>query len=519
MSLEDYKLLAFTDNVQELPNRPGIGATALKAWFDAAPDELRVKYNALIDALMTPQSIPGESIANQSLDATKFVPGVLTNETANGLQIVEINEQLADIVQYVVSKTIPNRHLTINSAYNQWIADGKPFAVINIKQGTYDEYLNIGGLVNNNTLIFRGENKYTTIWQYGNGEYAYACFTGGGNIQFENLTVHAHHGDNLAFIEDGHSAAYALHLDHPDARGKMVVKNCILQSEQDSALGCGTSLNQHLIIEDTELYSTAPEGLAGNHGALLYHTSALANQTGQRFTLKNCYASSLHGPGYTVLSTENSANVQVPVEFINNIAHSNFYESLPIGSPNYEQRVVFYNANGLIQVSQDSKLNNSERLNYNNGKCVIYADMNDAVTGLIGASGATLNTPYVGSFSGHAIKYNDDFITQKIYDVLTYRKFRRDKKNGTWEETWYEFGSTKDDCTPFEYADLNLATKPQFWRASSGAINTPIAGHDFAGITYVFASNFVRHECYDLGTDIKYWRKLFNGTWGSWTAM
>jgi hypothetical protein len=225
---------------------------------------------------------------------------------------------------YYVGKN--QTYKTINSAYNQWVADGKPLAVIEIYQGTYNEYLNVGALVNNNRLVFRGKGKYITTWQYGNGEYDYACFTGGGNFQFENLTVRAHHDDNPSYVNDSHNSAYAIHLDYPGAQGKMVVKNCILKSEQDAGLGCGTAINQEILVEDTELYSTAVSGSAGNHGGLLYHSSNLAGQTGQKLTLKNVYSHSNVGPGIYIASNGGAADTPVNVEIINTIARSDFYE-------------------------------------------------------------------------------------------------------------------------------------------------------------------------------------------------
>lgn len=45
------KLVSFTKKVADLPDRPSLNPSALKAQFDAAPDEVRVYLNKLIDAL------------------------------------------------------------------------------------------------------------------------------------------------------------------------------------------------------------------------------------------------------------------------------------------------------------------------------------------------------------------------------------------------------------------------------------------------------------------------------------
>jgi hypothetical protein len=67
MSLESQKLLTFTKDVSDLPDRPSISGSELKAQFDAAPNELREKYNSLIDALM--KTTTGDSGA-KNLGAT-----------------------------------------------------------------------------------------------------------------------------------------------------------------------------------------------------------------------------------------------------------------------------------------------------------------------------------------------------------------------------------------------------------------------------------------------------------------
>jgi hypothetical protein len=45
------KLVSFTKKVANLPDRPSLNPAELKAQFDAAPDEVRVYLNKLIDAL------------------------------------------------------------------------------------------------------------------------------------------------------------------------------------------------------------------------------------------------------------------------------------------------------------------------------------------------------------------------------------------------------------------------------------------------------------------------------------
>ena len=47
----ENKITEFTNKISALADRPQMSAQALKAYFDASAEELRVKHNALIDAL------------------------------------------------------------------------------------------------------------------------------------------------------------------------------------------------------------------------------------------------------------------------------------------------------------------------------------------------------------------------------------------------------------------------------------------------------------------------------------
>ena len=253
------------------------------------------------------------------------------------------------------------RYKTINEAYNQWVADSMPKAIIKIYQGEYSEFLNVGGLVYNNRLIFEGVDKNIVTWRYTNGDYDYAPFTGGGNITFKNLTIIADHEDGWS----GNGGAYGLHIDNPNARGKIIIENCDLYSYQDSALGCGTSQDQEIWLKNVNLYHYAEKNVAGNdgvnHGALLYHTSATPNSTGQKIHFENVYAYSKNGPGIQLLSSANG-NVEVESTFINCVARSDFYETYD-GGAYKESRVTLSNDNGMIKINGDSRNNNSSKLN------------------------------------------------------------------------------------------------------------------------------------------------------------
>jgi hypothetical protein len=82
------KLLSFAKKVSDLSDKPALTPTALKAQFDAAPDELRESFNALIDALKKTTS--GDSGA-KNIGAT----------TITGLSGTDVQTILASMKTYM----------------------------------------------------------------------------------------------------------------------------------------------------------------------------------------------------------------------------------------------------------------------------------------------------------------------------------------------------------------------------------------------------------------------------------
>lgn len=284
-------------------------------------------------------------------------------------ELDEFRKQVEDLIKYPVG--VGKRFETIKSAYLQWIEDGKPLATILIYEGTYSEYINAGGHVNNNRLLFKGVDKNLVTWKYEHGGYDYAPFTGGGNFSFEGLTIIADHPEGWGSTTGG---AYALHIDYPGAQGKVYIEDCDLISYQDSALGSGTSYNQELHLKNLRLFHYAEKDVSGstgvNHGAWLYHTSNTPNATGQKVSADNVYAWSKNGPSIQLLSS-GGGTVPVEITCINVTARSDFYETFT-GSV-YEALVTVSNPNELIQFSKHNRGNNSYKLNggYNSNKDII----------------------------------------------------------------------------------------------------------------------------------------------------
>ena len=346
--------------------------------INLAKDDLaqyNVDYAALIADVTTAEGLREQAeIDRAAVFATLVESEMVAQNVATKLaekeatfapRMLSVEQQLAETLEkrsdhYYVGAT--QKYTTITSAFNQWVADGKPLAIIHIGAGEYNEAITGGPSCN---LTFLGENKETTIWRSTSGYYPDAPFTGGGGLDglyFKNLTVIADHPEGWTSTTGG---AYALHIDYPGSVGKTVIDNCDLHSYQDSALGCGTGLNQQIYVKNANLYHYADFATSGangvNHGALLYHTSATPNSANQKIHFENVYAWSLNGPGVQILSSANG-NVLVPATFINVTARSDFYENYNAGQYK-ESRVVLSNPNNMITITEDSKLNNSSKLN------------------------------------------------------------------------------------------------------------------------------------------------------------
>ena len=278
------------------------------------------------------------------------------------LFLAHIENEVNEPSIYRVGKN--QKFKTIKAAYDKWKADGKPEpTIIDVFPGTYKEFIN-GGAGNN--ITFRGHGKWNTFWISDTGYYPDAPFTGGPGgkeLIFENMTIIASH-DGTPGWSSTTCGMYALHIDYPGAVGKTIIRDSILVSHQDAALGSGTRGNQEIHLHDVQLFSTAEASVAGaagvNHGALFYHTSSDLGQTGQRLVMHNVYAHSLNGPGIYLNSNE-TGDTPVEIEAINVIGRSDVYETYT--GETYENRVTFANSNGMMFISQDSKLNNSAKLN------------------------------------------------------------------------------------------------------------------------------------------------------------
>lgn len=130
------KLNSFSKKVSDLSDKPALTPTALKAQFDAAPEELRASFNALIDALK--QTTSGDSGAKNI--------GVSAISGVNGTDIQTVLGSLAT--------SLDNQKITSSSNENgsyvkfpdgtliQWfhvtfLANDIPWSTVSVAGSTY----------------------------------------------------------------------------------------------------------------------------------------------------------------------------------------------------------------------------------------------------------------------------------------------------------------------------------------------------------------------------------------------
>jgi len=125
------KLLAFTKKVADLDDKPSLTPSALKAQFDAAPDELRQTYNTLIDGLKSTAS--GDSGA-KNLGAT----------TISGLTGNDVQTLLESLKSYI-DTTDTNRKTYVDGLSYLPAGLGKNYAgqsgTLNLPPGASQDFI------------------------------------------------------------------------------------------------------------------------------------------------------------------------------------------------------------------------------------------------------------------------------------------------------------------------------------------------------------------------------------------
>lgn len=269
-------------------------------------------------------------------------------------QITSLQAQIDQISNTLYIVGPDAKYQTITAAYNACVANGG--GTILITEGTYDEAITGGNVTV--PVTFLGTDRNKCIWKSSTFGYANACFTGTGDITFENLTMYKS-------IPAGETTlgGYALHMDYPGATGQMLVNNCNLISEENAAIGCGTGTDQKITIDNCYIEFYNKNTITNNNGALLYHTSATAGATGQSFKLRNCLIKS-SGALANILNSAGNTE-PVPIEVINNYFYSTSATYSP-DSANFELSSGYSDPNNLFSYTTGQMCgNNINKFNAN----------------------------------------------------------------------------------------------------------------------------------------------------------
>ena len=398
-----------------------------------------VTYNN--GSYLSKKQVPA-SVGDPASNPTYWAQTGFYNGQISGLQaqIDEINNTL-----YIVGPSA--KYQTITAAYNDCVANGG--GTVLITEGIYDEEIS-GGVVSV-PVTFLGTDRKKSIWQSSVGGYDHACFTGSGNITFENLTLY-----KKAPASQTTQGAYALHMDYPGAEGKMAVINCDVISEENAAIGCGTRTNQEIDIENCLIICDLKNGIASTSGSLLYHTAGTASQTGQKFTMRNC---ELRSNTTCVNITNSAANTEnVPLVLIDNKFYSSDVNFLPT-KLTYENAFGFVDDTGTSHFDytiNELRGNNCQTLNaskfdnlYGNatklGAGYGFFLTDDLLTSdlvncfvIIPSTGTEKPGGYSHDFYGFIIGYGVNYKTAIVVDTQSYLTYKKTIRGGSVTQDWTE---------------------------------------------------------------------------------
>lgn len=285
------------------------------------------------------------------------------------------------------------KYETIEDAYDAAVENHG--GTILIYPGVYDEAITMAEGSDGYDIKFIGISKEKCIWKSSTFGYANACFTGTGNLTFENLTMQkGNEGDEVES-----QGGYALHLDYPNMTGKMHITNCVLISYENAALGCGTRTNQEIYVKGCMIVSYIGPTISTN-GALLYHTAPESGHTGQKFSLIDNIIIGAHS-GKSALNVYNSGNNTEDTEpvFIDNTVWSGIFSDNP-SKVNYWEAVVstsLVTANSTMTLTIDNcHGNNHDAINAISESSV--RQQTKLVNGIGAAVTDTANPPYTNGF-------------------------------------------------------------------------------------------------------------------------
>jgi hypothetical protein len=417
---------------------------------------------------------------------------------------------------YYVGST--QKYTTINSAYAQWVTDGKPQGIIHILAGEYNETLFAFNCEGKLSII--GESKHDVIWHTKTGYYK-DCPLAFHNGYLKNITFIADMTDNPDFeyvsltTGDGLvlpiGSAYALHIDFPGA-GTTIVENCDMISYVNAGLGCGTRQDQTLKLINCNIYSYTPadfDAEAAQNGGMLYHSAPWTGHTNQKLILHNVNVFSENEKAASIQNQSPDVSNAVFMEFVNvNLSNNN---SNPV--------LYFTSAFGLTMSTS----------NYGNNVYELNSPISGYIPGNIsdadlcknnGFNLITVNGPQIGANTViQTTMVNALYGVQTAWILGTGETYTRILANDIWSSWVYltnSFNLGNNGYLKDSNIDANDCITCGLYMCTE---NVPV----LSAVTYI--QTITANNLYGLqygwllADGTKYKRLLNNGVWSAWTIV
>lgn len=162
------KLVSFTKKVSDLADKPALTPAELKSQFDAAPDEVRVYLNKLIDAMKSTAS--GDSGAKNTGATT--ITGLTGNDVQTlleGLMPASGSNSIGDWLKFPDGTMICKREIAVNADGSAYY-DGEnsyTFAFVGNPMPIISAYNNFSGKSINNASEVYVTSLSNTQYRWG----------------------------------------------------------------------------------------------------------------------------------------------------------------------------------------------------------------------------------------------------------------------------------------------------------------------------------------------------------------
>lgn len=237
--------------------------------------------------------------------------------------LLELPEECAYLTISIMENELKNSFLVQNETgmvkivskegecYNsikKAVASVKDAGVVIVLPGSYSGNVKAWG--KNIQLI--GTDRFSCILQYDSGSYSFPPLEMGAGC-IKNMTIRTNGGSTP--VEK--AGAYAVHVeDNALYNSKLVIENCYIESEHNSALGMGMRGGCNIQLKNVTL--------KGRDYGLFCHDSAYSKYTGvQNLSLIKCVVEGISGKGAIRFDSQGVKGAQVNLLFVDNYLKNN----------------------------------------------------------------------------------------------------------------------------------------------------------------------------------------------------